>query len=433
MAELPSVLPADRPGSSRRAPAGLPRLLPTKPVPGLAAHEERFGRLPPCPPDLVEEVRHSGLRGRGGSGFPTGVKFDAVARRRRPVVLANGTEGEPLSAKDKTLLVNAPHLVLDGAVLAAQAVGATEVIVCVERVATGAIAAVEAAVAERRAARLDPIPIRVEGTPSRYVSGEETALVHWLNGGEAKPTLTPPRPFERGVAGRPTLVQNVETLAYVALIARFGPEWFRSIGTVADPGSGLVSVSGGVAHPGVYEVPLGSPLRDLLVTAGVPEAGPRAVILGGYFGSWVTGADAARLDLGVESLATAGASLGCGVVWVLPTSVCGLAESARVARWAAAQSAGQCGPCVYGLADISRAMDALVSGDRSGRAEANLHRWVGMVAGRSACRHPDGAARFVESSLRVFADEIARHRHRGPCDASRSRAVLPVPFSEGWR
>jgi len=430
--------PARSPG--RRAavspPGGLPRLLPSPPAPALAAHVERFGPMPAGGAGLVAEVARSGLRGRGGSGFPTGRKLEAVvgaAGRRRPFVVANGTEGEPASAKDKTLLVHAPHLVLDGAVLCAGAVGATEVVLCVERTRPAVLRAAETALAERRAAGVDPVPVTLRATPGQYVAGEESALIHWLNGGEAKPTIKPPLPFERGVGGRPTLVQNVETLAHVALVARFGAEWFRAVGTEADPGSALVTIGGGVARPGVYEVPLGASLRGVLTAAGVAEAGPRAALVGGYFGSWLTGADSASLSLGTEAFRAAGSTLGCGVLWVLPSGACGLAESARVAAWAAAQSAGQCGPCVYGLADIARAMEEVVRGDRSGRAEANLHRWLGMVTGRSACRHPDGAARFVESSLRVFADEIARHRHRGPCEASRRAGLLPVPAGDGWR
>ena len=426
--------------STRSAGAltGLPRLLPPEPVPSLAAHVARFGPLPRVSAALIPEIERAGLRGRGGAGFPTAVKVAAVATRSRgrAVVVANGTEGEPASAKDKTLLALVPHLVLDGVAAAAAAVGATEAIVCVERSATRAVAAVERAVAERRQAGADRVPVRVATTPSRYIAGEESALVHWLQGGEAKPTFTPPRPFERGVRGRPTLIQNVETLAHMALIARFGATWFRSVGTVDDPGSALVSV-GGVPRRGVYEVALGTPLASVLRAAGSDLATDdpgvaRPVLIGGYFGTWIPAGAVAGTTLSKSSLAAVGASLGCGVVSVLPADVCGLAESARVTRWLAGQTAGQCGPCVFGLDAIARAMEALVAGDRSGQAEQALARWLGMVAGRGACRHPDGAARFVASSLRVFAGDIARHRHQGPCGGSR-RGALPLPVAEGWR
>ena len=153
------------------------------------------------------------------------------------MVVANGTEGEPVSSKDKLLLQSAPHLVLDGVVLAAEAVGARRAIICVEEAARRARLSVEAAIDERRATRFDPVEIELGATPSGYVVGEESALVRWLNGGPAKPTFVPPRPFEKGVGGRPTLVQNVETLAHLALLARYGPDWFRAIGTPGHTGS----------------------------------------------------------------------------------------------------------------------------------------------------------------------------------------------------
>lgn len=359
------------------------------------------------------------------------VKLASVADRRHPVVVANATEGEPLSGKDKTLLMSAPHLVLDGAALVAEAVGATEVIVCVERSATRPATALQAAVAERLGA--DDLDIGVLGTPSRFVAGEETALIHWLNGGDAKPTLVPPRPFERGVRGRPTLVQNVETLAHLALIARFGADWFRRMGTPGDPGTRLLTVGGAVTQPGVFEVASGLALGDALGAAGLAAGPPPPVLVGGYFGTWLESAQVAVANLDVDSMRGIGASPGCGVVWALPEGVCGLAESASVIRWYADQSAGQCGPCVNGLPTIADAFAVLVAGSRPERAAASLERWLGMVTGRGACRHPDGAARFVASSLRAFAGEVDRHARSGPCPASRHPALLPTPGGGGWR
>jgi NADH:ubiquinone oxidoreductase subunit F (NADH-binding) len=421
-----------QPAPSGLASGALPRLLQTPQLRTLAGHLDRFGPPPSHPADLIGEVERSGLRGRGGAGFPTAVKLAAVASRRRTIVVANGTEGEPASAKDKTLLAVAPHLVYDGAVLAAHAVGAQQVFLCVERSATSTLEVLEAALVERRNARIDTVEIRLAATPSRYVAGEESALVHWLNGGEAKPTLIPPRPFERGVTGRPTLVDNVETLAHLALIARYGADWFRALGTVTDPGTMLLTLSGAVGRPGVYEAPLGAPLRDVLGAAGGSIGDLGAVLVGGYFGTWIPAAMAAEVDLSVESLGRVGAGLGCGVLAGLPLGACGLVESARVARWLADQSAGQCGPCVFGLDAIASAMDVLVRGDVNGQAEHQLGRWLGMVKGRGACRHPDGAARFVASSLSVFADEIALHRRRGPCRPTAGH-WLPVPRTGGWR
>jgi NADH:ubiquinone oxidoreductase subunit F (NADH-binding) len=172
-------------------------------------------------------------------------------------------------------------------------------------------------------------------------------------------------------------------------------------------------------------VPLGIRLADLLG----PVPGP--VLAGGYFGAWLTPTEVAATRLCRGDLAVHGASVGAGVLSVLDDSICGLAESARVGRWLAGQTAGQCGPCVFGLAAIAGALDRLVAGDRDHAAEAALHRWLGMVAGRGACKHPDGAARFIGSALRVFASEVEHHRRHGPC--GRGVGVLPTPAGIGWR
>jgi NADH:ubiquinone oxidoreductase subunit F (NADH-binding) len=192
--------------------------------------------------------------------------------RGTPVVVVNGSEGEPSSSKDKLLLTMAPHLVLDGAVLAAAAVGAGEVVVCVDGAATAALDAVGRALAER--GRSDRLPVRLATIPSRYVAGEETALVHWLNGGPATPTRTPPRPFQRGVDRRPTLIDNVETLAHLAQVLRFGPDWFRQIGT---PRSRAARWSGRRRpyHRGAARRPC-RPWRPRPAAAlGRPDRGPR--------------------------------------------------------------------------------------------------------------------------------------------------------------
>jgi len=425
---------ATLPQDTRLAPHALPRLLPDRPVRTLREHDARYGPMPANVAALVERVEESGLAGHGGAAFSTGVKLRAVASRGRDsVVVANGTEGEPASAKDKTLLAVNAHLVLDGAVLAARAVHAREVIVCVDRAAPQAGRSVLDAVEERVRHRLDGIPIRVEHAPSRYVSGEESALVAWLNGRDARPQSVPPRPFERGVRGRPTLVQNVETLAHLALVARFGPAWFRALGTEESPGTALVTCSGAFRHAGVFEIGFGLPAADLLRATGTDADAIGALLIGGYFGTWLAAEEIPTLTLDAASLRAHGSSFGCGVVFGLAPDRCGLAESAHVARWLAGENAGQCGPCVNGLPAIADAMAALVRGDKNGAAETQLRRWLTMVKGRGACKHPDGAARFVESSLRVFAAEIERHRRSGPCRAASFAPALPLPRPGGWR
>jgi NADH:ubiquinone oxidoreductase subunit F (NADH-binding) len=412
-------------------PLALPRLLSDTGGPGLDAHFQRWGQMPGGGPLLIAEVDRAGLRGRGGAGFPTAAKLRAVAAGRHNIVVANGTEGEPASGKDKILLQTAPHLVLDGASIAAETVGAGEVVICVDRTAAAAIRAVQGAITERVPAGADRVTFRLETTPSGYLTGEESALVHWLNGGDARPTFVPPRPFERGVRGRPTLVNNVETLGHLALIARFGADWFRRLGSPDDPGTTLVTFTGDVVGPGVCELPVGIPLPEALRVAGVGGE-PQALLIGGYAGTWIPGSAAAGARLDRTSLRALGASPGCGAISVLGPGSCGLTTAALVARWLADQSAGQCGPCANGLPAIAQAMEALVAGDRRRRWEEQLRRWLGQVEGRGACHHPDGAARLVRSALTVFSKEIGRHRQYSPCGAP--AAPVPLPGrEEAWR
>jgi NADH:ubiquinone oxidoreductase subunit F (NADH-binding) len=404
-------------------PRSLPRLLSRDGDPSLDAHLRRWGPTRPGGVGLIYEVERSGLRGRGGAAFPTAKKLRAVAARRRPVVVANGTEGEPASRKDKALLTVSPHLVLDGLGAAAETVGAEEAILCLDRNAHTPIRSVMTALEERRRWGSERIPVRIETTPSAYVVGEESALVHWLNGGDAKPTFVPPRPYEKGVRGRATLVNNVETLAHLALVNRFGADWFRALGTNDDPGTILITVSGDVARGGVYEVPFGCSLREAVNAAG-PTQSPQALLIGGYAGVWIASSLATKVTLDSGSLRQANAALGCGVIAALGSESCGLTETASIVDWMANESAGQCGPCVHGLPAIAGALHDLVAGDRRGRAQRQLHRWTDMIAGRGACHHPDGAVRLVKSALNVFQAEIDRHRRLGPC---RARPNFPTP------
>jgi NADH:ubiquinone oxidoreductase subunit F (NADH-binding) len=419
------------PCAHRGRAGALGRLLPPAGTPlSWGAFRERHGALPRVTgraSGLLEAIEASGLRGRGGAGFPTARKLRAVRSRRGAVVVANGVEGEPLSSKDEVLLAFNPHLVIDGLLAAAALVRAEQVIIAVSRKSSAA-ARVRAALDERP----DAARIELALAPDRFVAGEETALVHWLNGGDAKPTTTPPRPFERGVGGRPTLVQNVETLADVALLCRYGPDWFREAGTAAEPGSALATVAGAVARPGVLEVELGSPLHALVERCGGLTAPAQAVLVGGYFGVWIP----PQLDtpLSSEGLARHGAALGARALVVLPERTCGVVETARVAVYMARQSAGQCGPCVFGLRAVADALVAIARGRPHAAAEyERLRHLHAQVARRGACAHPDGALAFVASALERFEEEFSRHL-AGRCSAPEHRPVLATPPSGGeWR
>jgi NADH:ubiquinone oxidoreductase subunit F (NADH-binding) len=393
-------------------PHGLPRLLagldPSGATMTLGDHERVHGPLPRRNPrELIEAVEQSGLRGRGGADFPTARKLRSVAERRRGgVLVVNGSETEPASAKDRLLLSRLPHLVLDGAVLAAGAIGAAEVFIKVGEGALGSLQALESALSVRS----DPVTMQLVAGPDGYIAGEESAVVHYLASGVSKPTFVPPRPYERGYRGRPTLIQNPETLAQIGLVARYGASWYRELGTDADPGSALVTISGAVGAPGVYELAFGTPMTDLLAAAGGSSEPLQALLVGGYFGTWVDSSRAFRLRLAREDLRSVGCSLGSGVLFALGESSCGLHESARVIAYLAAESAGQCGPCVYGLRAIADAVSALADGVAHERERDRVLRWTAEIRGRGACHHPDGAARFVESALDVFGGEIQLHR-----------------------
>ncbi len=396
-------------------------------------HLERFGPVPwsnfPSSSDLIEWVEASGLRGRGGAGFPTATKMSAVAAgRSQPVIVANGAEGEPASQKDRLLLTSAPHLVLDGAALAGAALNARQVLICVKSDAGDAWASLEAALQERERAGGDPVDLQLAEVSGRYVAGEESALVNELNGGPPKPTFVPPRPFERGVGRRPTLVHNVETFAHLALIGRFGPAWFRELGTAADPGTQLVTLSGAVENPGVYEIAGGTDLTSLVEAAGGTSAPVQAFLIGGYSGTWFAGGLAPKLRLAHAELRAMGGSLGPGIVIALPVGACAAAETARVTRYLADESAGQCGPCVFGLDAVARTMEEIAAGTSPPLATGLIEHWSSAIAGRGACRHPDGALRMVMSSLKTFAEEIANHEAGRPCAVEPAmRDLLPMP------
>jgi NADH:ubiquinone oxidoreductase subunit F (NADH-binding) len=386
-------------------PGALPRLLSCGPA-GLDEHMARYGPPPAVlsrrqRDALIAEVAGAGLTGRGGAGFPTARKLAAVAAGHAPVVVANGTEGEPASAKDRVLMACSPHLVLDGAVLAAEITGAREAVIVVHREVR---AILDYAADERARAHLDRVRVEVRTAAEGFVAGQASAVVRWVRRGIPAPTATPPRLAQRGLGGAPTLVQNVETLAHLALIARYGASWFRTAGTSAEPGSMLVTVLGAVREPGVREVAIGTPVGQLLDLAGGASAPLRALLLGGYFGTWVDAAEASARPFSSAGLADLDAGPGAGLIAALPVGACGLSETARVARYLAGESAGQCGPCVFGLPAIAGLLERLADG--RGADLGLLRRWLGQVDGRGGCAHPDGAVRLVRSALRTFGPEL---------------------------
>src|SRR5512143_2306142 len=398
--------------------------------PPLDGHPERFGahvaRLGTLPRDdghgrVIAELEASGILGRGGAGFPIGRKWRALSERGYgpAVVVANGAEGEIASAKDRVLMAHRPHLVIDGAILAAEAIGADEIVLYIGQEHEAAVTAVRRALMERASEIRQAV--RVVEAPVGYVAGEASAAVNCIDNADARPTTTPPRISARGVHGLPTLVQNVESLAYAALIARFGDGWYRSAGRAGARGTALVTVSGAGAEPGVREIELGTTVGEVARAAGAPQAMVRAVILGGYFGTWAPAADAWDLPLEPDVMREHGLAFGCGMLGLLATDRCGVAATAEIMDFMACESAGQCGPCRFGLRSIADATVRIAGGTGRAGAMPDIERWLPLVDGRGACHHPDGAVQLMASALEVFGDEFAYHARTGRCSVGGDR------------
>ena len=365
----------------------------------LRDHVTRLGPVTKWGPSLIEVLVRTGLTGRGGASFPVGLKWRAVAAGSQgtAVVIVNGAEGEPHSKKDRHLMTSRPHLILDGALVAAASVRAKQIVLYIGEEHHASRRSMSEAVAqrtdhERRMMRIVP-------APARYVAGDSSAAVHLVDAGIATPTTAPPSPRERGVGGAATLVHNVETLAQIALIARSG------VGT----DTLLITVAGGVRAPGVFEVNVGTPLGEAVQLAGGASHSPRAVLLGGYFGQWVDTEAAWSLPIDPHALRDRGLSLGCGVIGVLPTSHCPVCEVAGIMRFLASESSAQCGPCFFGLRALADACTRIAERGTDPGDLQRLQRWSAEVLGRGACKHPDGAVLFLRSAMKIFGDDFAQH------------------------
>ncbi len=376
----------------------------------LQEHLATFGSAPDRH-DLLDRVHEAELLGHGGAFFPVARKWQtALTAGGRGIVVANGAESEPVSAKDAALLQVRTHLVLDGVTATARATGSTGAIIWLHRGARHSRVAVERALHERLASGVLDVPIQIVEGPDGYLSGESSAIVRALSGGPALPIVRGVPAAVRGVSDRPTVVHNVETLARVALVAR---------GADLDSGHRLMTVATSGRRV-VTEVPADRLLADLLTeTHGTADL--RAVLLGGYGGTWRSWSDvAARSVDTLQPAASAGIALG------LPTDGCGLHLSAKILRYLAASSARQCGPCLFGLDELADVMDRVASG-RGRRSDLDrLDRIAAQVAGRGGCHHPDGALRMLESALDVFAADLAMHRRGRRCTL-RHDALVSLP------
>ena len=379
----------------------------------LTAYRDRGGYAGGLQGDaLIDAVEASLLRGRGGAAFPLSVKLRTLeSQHGEKFIVANGEEGEPASIKDRWLLRKRPHLVLDGLFRAAAAIGAQRGYVYVSDARAGD--SVEVALGELGGT---PLPIIVHRVDAAYVAGEETAAVRSINGGPAKPTDKPPRPFQQGVDSKPTLISNVETLANLPFIATRGAAAFKVHGTdTGSPGTFLMTVTGACERPGLSEVPMGVTMRDALRTLGRPFGEPNAFLMGGFFAG-LLGPRAMDVELTYDRLKAAGSGLGCGAIVVVGENDCPVSATADVLAYFARENAGQCGACIRGTSAMSKVADALSQGQADFASVEKLRAWSVSLIGRGACNLLDGAAYVAASLFREFPGEVDAHL-AGHCDA----------------
>jgi len=383
-------------------PLGASHPVTTLTTDDLAAHRRRYGeRL--WDPRLIATIERLGLDGRGGGRFPVAAKWRAhLAAGGRGVVVANGAESEPASAKDAALLQLRPHLVLDGLAATAEAVGAVTTVVWVHAGALASRAALARAVGERRRAGLAEPPVQLVVGPHRYLSGESSAIVRALSGGPALPEFRRVPAASRGVGGRPTLIHNVETLARIGLATRTGAGPPTTLLTIATAGGRTV-----------VEVPSTTPLWQVYALRHV-----QAVLVGGFGGTWMSAAAFGHEHAG---------SLALGLLLPLPDDECGIGRTAAIAEYLAASSAGQCGPCRFGLRAVADLLADLVELRARRRDTRRLQHTLAEIAGRGACHHPDGAVRTVASALRTFAVDVRAHLYGSSCRHAGAPGFFPVP------
>jgi len=430
-----TTTPQDLRSSASAAPPLIPalgtaRLTATAPANGYPAAWDEHARVHGEPltalrsGQIIDQLERTGVLGRGGAGFPLLVKMKAVAAAQgKPVIVVNASEGEPAIWKDRTLLAHVPHLVLDGAQLAAAALGADRIHVAVNPAYRPAHLALLLALTQRRERFVDVAPVTVHVVPDEFTAGECSSVVGLINGGRGRPEFVKTIAAVRGVGGRPTLLSNTETFAQLAILSRMGDR-YADVGAPGEPGTAMFTVRGAVAQDVVVEAPLGTTVGDLVAGVGGLVEPIQAVLVGGYHGRWMPVHAAWDAPLSVTEMRARGGAVGAGLVVPLAAHACPLVEVSRVVEYLAAETAGQCGPCVNGLPAIADAVTSLARGLADADTLDRIARWSGLVVGRGVCKHPDGTVGFVRSALDVFAEHVERHLH-GPCGLP-WRKLLPV-------
>jgi NADH-quinone oxidoreductase subunit F len=388
----------------------------------------RKGLLDHTPAELTDMVRRSGLRGRGGAGFPTGLKWGFMPSdpEATKYVCVNADEGEPGTFKDRLLLEQDPHAIIEGTIIASYAVGAHKAVVYIRGEFAKGIKALEKALDDAYArghlgndilgSGFD-LDLSIHRGAGAYICGEETALLESLEGKRGEPRLKPPYPAQVGLYGQPTLVNNVETLANVPHIVLRGPEWYAEIGTTRSTGPKIFCVSGSVNKPGNYELPLGTPLREIIYdyAGGIQgDKEVKAIIPGGSSTPMLT-AEHLDINMDFESLEAAGSMLGSGGIIVMDEDTCVVEVAHLLARFYAHESCGRCVPCRVGTSNIVSTLQRILDGEgREGDIDTLLGICQGMY-GNTFCPMGDAATNPITSSIQHFRDEYEYHIKEKRC------------------
>lgn len=375
--------------------------------PGLSQHRQTW----PEPrvlhgKQLLDLLHHAEIRGRGGAGFPFARKYQtALESGKRRAVVVNAAEGEPGSAKDSALLLTAPHLILDGAEIVARAMNVKTIQIMVPSERPAVRPALERALDERPG----EVKYEVFETEGTFVSGQSYAVQEAIEGRPNLPVTSWQPQAIKGLRGRPTVLSNAETYAQVAALAAMGPERYGAEGTPDEPGTTLLTIAGDGPGGVVMEVPLGTPLAEVLQLCGYePDV---TVLMGGYFGAWLPPHEVAVRLLSRADMNAAGASLGAGIILPLDRDACPVVLTARIVEYLAGQSARRCGPCRNGLPALAEAVSLLA--DRGvATASRRMHQLFDVINGRGSCAHPDGTVKLVRSMLKAFPDEVLAHEHQ---------------------
>jgi NADH-quinone oxidoreductase subunit F len=375
------------------------------------------------PEQVVQELKSSGLRGRGGAGFPTGVKWDKVLNHRvkERYFVCNAGEHEPGTFKDRHLLKTIPHQLIEGCLIASRTAHAKASFIYVnheyqeerENLKKALAQATERGFVGKNilGSGID-IDLQVFEGHGSYVAGEETAMLESMQGRPAMPRQKPPfYPTDYGLYGKPTLVNNVETLCNVPRILYKGAAWFTQVGTEKCPGTMMFSLSGAVNRPGVYEMPMGVTMRELIEKCGGGVPGGRsikAVFPGGPAFSMVT-ADQLDLPMDFDSLKKAGTGLGSAGVIVVDDATCMVRHTLKFSNFFKGESCGQCPPCRMGTINLATLMAKIEAGEGTQKDLDSLLQLCGFVKGTGYCTLVTGAAVLVQSSLKLFRHEFEEH------------------------